>query len=392
MGEGRPPTQPARCRAVGQLASPVGRCPRPSTRLYAAEPCRNHRRVGSHGGARDRRPGGSVGVGAGCPGALGAGQRPRGRPSPLGPHRPGERSGQRGHPGARRGCAGGRRPAGGRPRRRGDPDRPDQPAGPDAALAHRLQPARRHPQPLGPRPHVGRVQRRRRRGGGHRHGPAGAGQRPGRVAARARPCQRCGRAAANPRSRALRRRAGAAAQHDPAAVRRPGAGRPRRRRPARHLGGPSRTRSGRPVSVPVPLDHPAFPPGRRRVAVTLDPGGGGVDPIVEEGCATPPTRWTRPAGRCTRPNRPTSVPPPRYGCGWSAPRSPRPGRSWTSSSAAMPAPSCATRWPTALPWTAELHALAAARDLQAAYPPLTPIDPNAAAVQPTAAAPRPQRP
>jgi amidase len=37
-----------------------------------------------------------------------------------------------------------------------------------------------------------------------------------------------------------------------------------------------------PWSLPVPLDDPADPPARRRVAVTLDPGGG-VNPIVAEG-------------------------------------------------------------------------------------------------------------
>jgi Asp-tRNA(Asn)/Glu-tRNA(Gln) amidotransferase A subunit family amidase len=38
-----------------------------------------------------------------------------------------------------------------------------------------------------------------------------------------------------------------------------------------------------PWSLPVPLEDPAAPPARRRVAVTMDSGGGGVDPIVAEG-------------------------------------------------------------------------------------------------------------
>jgi amidase len=38
-----------------------------------------------------------------------------------------------------------------------------------------------------------------------------------------------------------------------------------------------------PWSLPVPLEDPASWPRGRRVAVTLDPGGGGVDPIVAEG-------------------------------------------------------------------------------------------------------------
>jgi amidase len=241
-----------------------------------------------------------------------------------------------------------------------------------------------------------------------------------------------------------------------------------------------------PWSVPVPLDHSAFPPGRRRVAVTLDPGGGGVDPIVAEGVrraadaldragwqvqqAEPPdvdaaaqvwmrlvcteiaatrsdleqlagpdarsflrdalafsppldrdelvaefARRTAIARRWAEflavhqlalgPTATAPLPPVGYDLGGPD----NVGRLWHSlrlvvavNALGLPAVAVPVghhqrdRLPLGVQLIAgsfrELHALAAARDLQAAYPPLTPIDPNAAAVQPTAAAPRPQQP
>jgi hypothetical protein len=216
-----------------------------------------------------------------------------------------------------------------------------------AGQASALQPSRRHPQPLGPGPHARRVQRRRRRRGRHRHGPAGAGQRPGRLAARARPCQRRGRAAANPRTPPLHGCAGRSPSMTQQLFAVPGP-------VGRDVADPHATLAvlagPHPAdrwSVPVPLEDPAFPPARRRVAVTLDPSGGA--PIVAQGYVAPPRRWTGPAGRSSRPNRPTSVPPPRCGCGRWARRSPPPERSWSSWPGRTPAPSYATCWPSAHP-------------------------------------------
>ncbi len=73
---------------------------------------------------------------------------------------------------APRGCAGG----GARARRRGHPHRADQPAGLRLSGAHPVGPSRPDPQPLEPRAHHRRLQRRRGRGPGQRHESAGPGQ------------------------------------------------------------------------------------------------------------------------------------------------------------------------------------------------------------------------
>ena len=106
--------------------------------------------------------------------------RPRGHadhPSRAGPGR----SSRRGR------CAAGGADA----RGRRDPDRPHQPARLRAPGAHRLGLARAHPQPMEPRAHRGRVERRRGGGARHRDEPDRPGKRPRRVAAQSSALLRC---------------------------------------------------------------------------------------------------------------------------------------------------------------------------------------------------------
>jgi amidase len=241
-----------------------------------------------------------------------------------------------------------------------------------------------------------------------------------------------------------------------------------------------------PWSLPVPLHDPATPPRRRRVAVTLDPGRGGVDPIVAEGVrraadaldragwqveqAEPPDVgaaaevWMRLVGTeiaATRsvveqlagpdaraflrdalafsppldrdglvaefarrtaiarrwaeflnahqlllgPSATAPLPPVGYDLGGPG----NIGRLWHSlrlvvavNALGLPAVAVPVgldqrdRLPLGVQLITgrfdELHALAAARDLQAAYPPLTPIDPAAAIGPPTDAVPPSHQP
>ena len=152
------------------------------------------------------------------------------------------------------------------------------------ALAHLRAPAlRRHQEPVGPDPHLGRLERRRRRGDRRPHRPDGARERRLRVDPRAGGLLRAGRPQADARPEhdgALHRRGAGRALHrarrDPdgprlrGAPRRdrgPGAGRPVRR--ARRPPGRSSSEVGAPA-------------GRLRIAWTLRaPNGAPVDPACQ---------------------------------------------------------------------------------------------------------------